>query len=195
MRQSITDEYGEQLLLHASPRVDAYFPMEHESSDGTCFTTGEEWPCSTRVGWPDGRLGKKKAAWPCSATGKIFAADAYLFLWNLHHTDDAFEAEVLVELKSQCQSVVRRSGPVGFGVFPHLRRQRGIVTGTALGLQRQPDSRRDAAQALWISASERSYSAACSSGATRGRMIWIRVPPPGSESRSSRPPRRLVTML
>src|SRR6266700_360889 len=39
------------------------------------------------------------------------------------------------------------------------------------------------------------YSAACSSGATRGRMIWIRVPPPGSESRSSRPPRRLVTIL
>ena len=39
------------------------------------------------------------------------------------------------------------------------------------------------------------YSAACSSGATRGRMIWIRVPPPGSESRSSRPPSRLVTML
>src|SRR5262249_12732119 len=39
------------------------------------------------------------------------------------------------------------------------------------------------------------YSAACSSGATRGRMIWIRVPPPGSDSRSSRPPSRLVTIL
>ena len=39
------------------------------------------------------------------------------------------------------------------------------------------------------------YSAACSSGAMRGRIIWIRVPPPGSESRSSRPPRPLVTML
>jgi Integrase core domain len=39
------------------------------------------------------------------------------------------------------------------------------------------------------------YSAACSSGAVRGRIIWIRVPPPGSESRSSRPPSRLVTML
>ena len=46
-----------------------------------------------------------------------------------------------------------------------------------------------------MSSIEFNYSAACSSGATRGRMIWIRVPPPGSESRSSRPPRRLVTML
>ena len=51
----------------------------------------------------------------------------------------------------------------------------------------------------WIPSSRgrmrRNYSAACSSGATRGKMIWIRVPPPGSESRSSRPPSRLVTML
>jgi hypothetical protein len=39
------------------------------------------------------------------------------------------------------------------------------------------------------------YSAACSSGATRGKIIWMRVPPPGSESRSSRPPRRVVTIL
>ena len=39
------------------------------------------------------------------------------------------------------------------------------------------------------------YSAACSSGAVRGRIIWMRVPPPGCESRSSRPPSRVVTML
>jgi len=39
------------------------------------------------------------------------------------------------------------------------------------------------------------YSAACSSGAVRGRTIWMRVPPPGCESRSSRPPSRVVTML
>ena len=169
--------------------------MEHESFDGTCFTTGEEWPCSTRVGWPDGRLGKKKRRGRVPQRARSSPQTPISFYGTYTMTDDAFEAEVLVELKSQRQSAVRRSGPVGFGVFPHLRRQRGIVTGTALGLQRQSDSRRDAAQALWISASERSYSAACSSGATRGRMIWIRVPPPGSESRSSRPPRRLVTML
>ncbi len=39
------------------------------------------------------------------------------------------------------------------------------------------------------------YSAAISSGAMRGKIIWMRVPAPGSESRSSRPPSRLVTML
>jgi hypothetical protein len=39
------------------------------------------------------------------------------------------------------------------------------------------------------------YSAACSKGAMRGRIIWTRVPAPGSESRSSRPPSLLVTML
>src|ERR1700757_1322133 len=39
------------------------------------------------------------------------------------------------------------------------------------------------------------YSAACSTGAVRGRIICTRVPPPGSESRSSRPPKRFVTML
>jgi hypothetical protein len=39
------------------------------------------------------------------------------------------------------------------------------------------------------------YSAAISIGATRGRMIWIRVPSPGSEWRLILPPKRFVTML
>jgi hypothetical protein len=39
------------------------------------------------------------------------------------------------------------------------------------------------------------YSAACSSGATRGRIIWMRVPLPGADSSESRPPSRVVTML
>src|SRR4051812_35926207 len=39
------------------------------------------------------------------------------------------------------------------------------------------------------------HSAASSSGASRGRMIWIFVPAPGLVSSWIRPPRRLVTML
>jgi hypothetical protein len=39
------------------------------------------------------------------------------------------------------------------------------------------------------------YSAASSSGASRGTIIRILVPSPGLVSKSIRPPKRLVTML
>jgi hypothetical protein len=95
--------------------------------------------------------------------------------------------------------------PVGIGVSDTLTDKNAIMKGTALvgsssqlfdatlrklisgqrhcDRHRQPDPRHTP------------YSAASSSGAMRGRIILIRVPPPGSEFRSSRPPRRLVTML
>jgi len=84
MRQSITDEYGEQLLLRASPALTLSFrwntnrPMELASRP---VKNGLVPLASV------GRTGAsaRKNGVAVFRNGKIFAADAYLFLWNLHH--------------------------------------------------------------------------------------------------------------
>ena len=194
MRQSITDEYGEQLLLRASPALTLSFrwntnrPMELASRP---VKNGLVPLASV------GRTGAsaRKNGVAVFRNGKIFAADAYLFLWNLHHDGRRLccrgvgRAQVPTPISRSAvrASRLRRLPSPSPTAWHSDWNRAGSATPARFSAPR--------CASFWISASERSYSAACSSGATRGRMIWIRVPPPGSESRSSRPPRRLVTML
>ena len=155
---------------------------------------------SIHVTLQDGRIGKGSGV-VMFRDGKILGGDAYLFYTGTYTVkDDTFKGEVLVQRHTSSPDANPLFGgpsPVGIGVSGTLHRYAGGHERDGAGRQGQPDFWRDAAQAgrHRLALARNHYSAACSSGATRGRMIWIRVPPPGSESRSSRPPRRLVTML
>ncbi len=172
---------------------------------------------SIHVSLQDGRSGKGSGV-VMFRDGKILGGDAYLFYTGTYTAKgDTFKGEVLVQRHTSSPDANPLFGgpsPVGIGVSGTFTDTRGRHERHGAGRQGQPDLQGDVAQARRdrLELCQRSgpirvanrprqvgnrsrYSAACSSGATRGRMIWIRVPSPGSESRSSRPPRRLVTML
>jgi len=140
---------------------------------------------SIHVSLQDGRTGKGSGV-IMFRDGKILGGDAYLFYTGSYTAKgDTFKGEVLVQRHTSSPDANPLFGgpsPVGIGVSGTFTDTTAVMNGTAL-----------VGKASQIF--KACYSAACSSGATRGRMIWIRVPPPGSESRSSRPPRRLVTIL
>ena len=151
----------------------------------------------------DGRAGKGSGV-ILFRDGQILGGDAYLFYTGSYTVKgDTFKGEVLVQRHTSSPDANPLFGgptPVGIGVSGTFTDTRGDHERHRAGRQSQPDFRRDAAQAgrhelASLLDRRAGYSAACSSGAVRGRIIWIRVPPPGSESRSSRPPSRLVTML
>jgi hypothetical protein len=150
---------------------------------------------SIHVSLQDGRTGKGSGV-VMFREGKIVGGDAYLYYTGSYTTKgDTFKGEVLVQRHTSSPDANPLFGgpsPVGIGVSGTFTDTAGVMNGTALvGKASQIFT---ATLRKWPR-SNSAYSAACSSGATRGRMSWMRVPPPGSESRSSRPPRRLVTIL
>ena len=163
---------------------------------------------SIHVTLQDGRVGKGSGV-IMFRDGHILGGDAYLFYTGTYTVkDNTFKGEVLVQRHTSSPDANPLFGgptPVGIGVTGTFTDTRAVMSGTALvgkasqifGATLRKLSRHRLERVLPNGSAVVGfgYSAACSSGATRGRMIWIRVPPPGSESRSSRPPRRLVTML
>src|SRR4051812_17228097 len=164
----------------------------------------------------DGRVGKGSGV-IMFRDGQILGGDAYLFYTGSYTTkDNTFKGEVLVQRhttpRDNDSPLFGGPNPVGIGVARTFSETPPVVNGTPLvrhvqrnprgderhraGRQGQPDFWRHPAQASRHRLTAlRHYSAASSIGATRGRMICTRVPAPGSESRSSRPPSRVVTML
>ncbi len=154
---------------------------------------------SIHVSLQDGRSGKGSGV-IMFRDGKIFGGDAYLFYTGSYTSKgDTFKGEVLVQRHTSSPDANPLFGgpsPVGVGVSGTFTDTAAVMNGTGARIRATRRLCPPYKTGQKLNRKKHSgYSAACSSGAIRGKMIWIRVPPPGSESRSSRPPRRLVTML
>jgi hypothetical protein len=139
----------------------------------------------------------RETAWSCSQIAGFSAEPPVFFDRNLRgERTTPSMARCWLSDTPQVATPIRRSAvqpTIGIGVAGTFTDTCGVTIGTVpVGEASRFSARRRTSLPI---STGKTYSAACSSGATRGRMIWIRVPPPGSESRSSRPPRRLLTML
>src|ERR1700683_1353253 len=137
---------------------------------------------SIHVSLQDGRSGKGSGV-VVFRDGKILGGDAYLFYIGTYTAKgDTFKGEVLIQRHTSSPDENPLFGgpsPVGVGVSGTFTDTAAVMNGTALVGKASQIFKATLRKLADSDQRHRApHSAACSSGATRGRMIWIRVPCP-----------------